>query len=401
MRADCTERPGRTTARRSRRFRQQNDPSGNLTTSATGNQCNVATLPQLKNVDTYRPCDWDLKDDPTGRRYWVGLFCNHIDTLVDAISATYPTTTPSELASFRLKYLAAMRSIDDEPERFERIDILTLDQLRNDVQKEFGFHDPYQGIKQHENELALELLPGLLNELDATPGDALIEKLALGLMAGNLFDLGAKAAVEHYQQQCADFRRLRTSLPKRPWLVDGVNAWRDRWHDGRAYEHVAFFVDNAGSDICLGCIPLIRWMLREGSRVTLAANSGPALNDVTAPELSALLDHIANVDNQITGSVAEKRLLVTASGGWAPLLDLRELSGECVSAIRDADLIILLGMGRAIESNYHAAFSCDSLRLAVLKDEAVARRTGGRLFDCVFRFEPARFTGSVGPPRPT
>jgi type II pantothenate kinase len=148
-------------------------------------------------------------------------------------------------------------------------------------------------------------------------------------------------------------------------------------------------VDNAGADICLGCVPLVRWMLQKGSRVTLVANSGPALNDVTIPELTELLEQIAAIDASIASALSDGRLGSVSSGGWAPLLDLTDLSGDCVAAVGDADLIILHGMGRAVESNFEARFSCDVLRMAVLKDEAVAQRLGARLFDCVFQLQVA------------
>lgn len=349
----------------------------------------MATLPQLKDVETYRPCEWDLKADAAGRRYWVDIFCNHIDVLMGAIGREHPTASAEKLASFESRYLGLMRQLDAEPERFERIDILVLDQLRCALQDEFGFPDPYRGIKRRENELALALLPDLLAELDATPAGELVEKLALGLMAGNLFDLGAVAAVERCQAQSADFLKLRAAQPSRPWFIDAVDAWRKRWGDGPAYRHVAFFVDNAGADICLGCVPLVRWMLQKGSRITLVANSGPALNDVIMPELDELLESLAAIDASIATALADGRLGSVGSGGWAPLLDLTDLSGDCVAAIGDADLIILHGMGRAIESNFQARFSCDVLRMAVLKDEAVAQRLGARLFDCVFEVRAA------------
>lgn len=359
----------------------------------------MATLPQLKNVETYRPCEWDLKSDPASRRYWVELFCSHIETLMDAITQEYPSASADQLASFRAKYLAAIKSALAEPERFECIDILTLDRLRTDVQGEFGFLDPYRGIKQRETDLALSMLPELLEELDATPAEDLPEKLARGLMAGNLFDVGAAAAMERSAAPSADFQHLRASQPSRPWLIDGVTAWADRWSDRRAYADVAFFVDNAGADICLGCIPLARWMLAAGARVTLAANSGPALNDVTAPELIQLLEQVAGLDHATADALDSQRLRVVASGGWAPLIDLTHLTDDCAATLASADLIILLGMGRAIESNWRAEFSCDCLRVGVLKDPAVAKWLGGRLFDCAFQLQPAaRSAGCSGHP---
>ncbi len=349
----------------------------------------MAQLPQLENAETYRACEWDLKTDPEGRRYWVNLFCDHLDVLMTAIAEEYPGTPPGKLAAFRADYLAAMQALDADPDRFERIDVLYLDELRNDLQDEYGFHDPYRGIKARENELALALLPDLLDELDASPPDALVERLAFGLMAGNIFDLGAWETIERCRSGSAEFRHLRAEQPPRPWFIDSLDAWRRHWANGQAYEHIAFFVDNAGSDICLGCLPSVRWMLREGSRVTLVANSRPALNDVTLPELESLLAGVRGTDKLVADALEDGRLSTTGSGGRAPLIDLTQLTGDCVEAIADADLIVLDGMGRAIESNFRASFSCDSLRVAVLKDRAVARWVGGRLFDCVFRFVPA------------
>jgi len=348
----------------------------------------VPKLPQLTNVENYRACEADLKTSADERQYWVDLFRGHFDVLAGAIAEQYPETSAATLAEFRGEYLAAMRRIKTEPDQFERIDILVFDKLRCEVQRRYGFHDPYLAVKKRENRLAIELLPDLLAELDATPEDEVVEKLARGLMAGNIFDLGAAAAIEQYNSHNADFRVSRAAQPERPWLVDGLDAWSERWLRGSRYEHVAFFVDNSGSDVCLGCIPLTRWMLCRGARVTLAANSGPALNDVTAPELAPLIHKAAANDSILAEALHDERLSVVASGGWAPLLDLADLSDECVNAVTDADLIILQGMGRAIESNYSAAFACDSLRSAVLKDEFVARSLGGKLFDCVFRLEP-------------
>jgi type II pantothenate kinase len=43
-------------------------------------------------------------------------------------------------------------------------------------------------------------------------------------------------------------------------------------------------------------------------------------------------------------------------------------------------------MGRGVESNLDARFSCDALKLAMIKDDAVARRHGGKMFDVVCRW---------------
>jgi type II pantothenate kinase len=56
------------------------------------------------------------------------------------------------------------------------------------------------------------------------------------------------------------------------------------------------------------------------------------------------------------------------------------------AAAADADLVILEGMGRGVESNLDAKFSCDAVSLAMIKDEMVARRLNGKVFDVVCQF---------------
>jgi type II pantothenate kinase len=50
-------------------------------------------------------------------------------------------------------------------------------------------------------------------------------------------------------------------------------------------------------------------------------------------------------------------------------------------------------MGRSVESNHEAKFDCDCLKIALLKDAAVAERIGGKIFDAVCRFEAVGASG--------
>ena len=59
---------------------------------------------------------------------------------------------------------------------------------------------------------------------------------------------------------------------------------------------VIAFVDNAGADIVLGMLPLARELLRMGSEVVLAANTQPAINDITAGELRTVVAAAARDD---------------------------------------------------------------------------------------------------------
>jgi len=79
---------------------------------------------------------------------------------------------------------------------------------------------------------------------------------------------------------------------------------------------------------------------------------------------------------------------VVSSGNDIPLIDLSEVSDELNEAASDADLVILEGMGRSVETNFDADFTVDAIWLALLKDEKVASHFGAGLFDCVCKYVP-------------
>lgn len=71
------------------------------------------------------------------------------------------------------------------------------------------------------------------------------------------------------------------------------------------------------------------------------------------------------------------------------VIDLTMVSQELAYLASDADLVILEGMGRGIETNLYARFKCDSLKIGMVKHPEVAQFLGGRLYDCVFKFNEA------------
>lgn len=52
--------------------------------------------------------------------------------------------------------------------------------------------------KEREHAAALEVLPDLLHELDQMPLKTRLTSLVQGILAGNIFDWGAKATVDLY-----------------------------------------------------------------------------------------------------------------------------------------------------------------------------------------------------------
>ncbi|GAH88652.1 unnamed protein product, partial [marine sediment metagenome] len=123
-------------------------------------------------------------------------------------------------------------------------------------------------------------------------------------------------------------------------------------------------------------------------KIVLAANELPSLNDVTADETVAIVEQLAEDDEDLATLITAEMFEVVSTGNDVPLIDLSEVSDELNEAAEGAELVILVGMGRAVESNLDAAFTADALKLALLKDPAVARRVGGEVYDCVCKYEP-------------
>jgi type II pantothenate kinase len=71
------------------------------------------------------------------------------------------------------------------------------------------------------------------------------------------------------------------------------------------------------------------------------------------------------------------------------------VSAELADAVADVDLLVLEGMGRAIETNLYAKFTVDCLKLGMIKHPEVAACLGGRLYDCVCKFDRAGTLGAI------
>ena len=347
----------------------------------------MAVLSLLAHPESYRAWEWDLARDPSARAYWVGLFRSHIHTIADRIRSESGAASDGRVEAFLHDYLTGLSVLDSRPDAWGGLSILSLARYRQQVLRRHGFPDPFAAVKARETGAAIEMYPDVVAALEAMEPPARMDALARGIMAGNEFDLGCVATTAQYHASGHDFADALGRVPPRPWPEDDFDAWCGRILSARpAYRHVLFFVDNAGADVVLGCIPLARELVTSGSRVTLAANSEPSLNDVTIDELNAALAAIGRVDERIRRAVAAGRIRTVASGCATPVIDLSDITDACNEASYDADLLILEGMGRAVETNRSARFTCDVLKIALIKDPFVAEKLGVPLFSPTWVF---------------
>lgn len=80
---------------------------------------------------------------------------------------------------------------------------------------------------------------------------------------------------------------------------------------------------------------------------------------------------------------------MVSTGNGLPVIDLTRVSQELADAAVDAELLVLEGMGRSIETNLYARTcrGCDVLKLGMVKHPEVADMLGGTLLDCVCKFD--------------
>ena len=346
--------------------------------------------PFCKLVDParYLACTSDFSTHPESRDHWVNFFRKHFETILKLGVAA--ATGRGEAAESANRRAAAARGefnqiIDRfmaDPNGQGRVTLLTLDAWRDDTLRAHGFFDAFIELKNRDNEKALPFLPEVCRELDSLAGLEQLTAVIQGVFAGNIFDMGAPATAQAVMGGSHDFHETRLSIRPRPWLFDDFDALARRMLEGARHRKAVFFVDNAGSDFLLGALPMMRWMARRGTAIVLAANELPTLNDMTLADVKAWWPRILETEP----SLRDLPIDLVTSGSGNPLLDLKLVSRELNAAAAEADLVILEGMGRGVESNLEAEFSCDAMNLAMIKDEMVARQRGGKVFDVVCRF---------------
>ncbi|KAG2443788.1 hypothetical protein HXX76_002131 [Chlamydomonas incerta] len=371
-------------------------------------------------------------------RDWIEVFRKSIPTFkAHALTDKTVPEAGREVAAerFAAEFTAALDALLAHPTQpapgypaSQPLNCFNLCQLREDVLHAAGFTDIFADVKAAESARALALLPGVCAELDGAGGLAEQFGLALrGVFAGNIFDLGAAASAELHAAGGVSFAATRDKLLPRPWAVDDfdqvlalVAAAEQRVRPAASasssasapasasaaagspaaafappaqpllWRKAALFVDNAGPDVVLGMMPLARLLVKMGAEVLLMANRGATINDITAAELGPLLAAAAAAEpaGPLGWGVGSGRLRVVCSGSDMPVIDLSRLSEEAVAATADCDLVVLEGMGRAIETNLNCRLTCDSMKLGMIKHPEVAALLGGRMYDCVCRYHP-------------
>ncbi|KAK8714584.1 hypothetical protein V6N13_041938 [Hibiscus sabdariffa] len=378
----------------------------------------LEVFPLLTNPKMYEPNTIDLSDHKE-LEYWFTVLSEHLPDLVDKAVASEGGIDDAKRRgdAFARAFSAHLARLMEEPAAYGKLGLANLLELREECLREFQFHDAYRSIKQRENEASLAVLPDLLLELDHMDEGTRLLTLIEGVLAANIFDWGSRACVDLYHKgTIIEIYRMSRNKMQRPWRANDFDIFKERMlgSEGKKpkpHKRALLFVDNSGADVVLGMLPLARELLRRGTEVVLVANSLPALNDVTAMELpdivaeaakhcdilrraaeagGLLVDAMTNTLDGLKGNSSSVPLMVVENGCGSPCIDLRQVSSELAAAAKNADLVILEGMGRALHTNFNARFKCEALKLAMVKNQRLAEKLiKGNIYDCVCRYESA------------
>ncbi|XP_022246842.1 pantothenate kinase 4-like isoform X1 [Limulus polyphemus] len=346
--------------------------------------------PLLQDPSNYFPDTVDLTQDTEARKYWLQCFEDAIDKFVDRAIKSQPHHVDAQerAEKFCKKYVSRLHHLRCHPFAYGSLTVRSLLDMREHCLNEFNFPDPYLQQKRMENEQALKVLSQKLKELDEMTWEKRQEALVVGLLAGNVFDWGAKEVATLLETSDFGFEEALGKLQARPWLCDNLDQWIERLRN-HSHKCAAIFVDNSGMDVVLGVMPFARELIRRGTKVILCANSKPALNDVTVQELNVLMPRIGAVCDDIQQAFTEGSLVVVDSGQGSPCLDLSRLNVKVAEEMHHlgTDLILLEGMGRAIHTNLNTMFTCEVIKAAVLKNRWLANRLGGVMYSVIFKYE--------------
>ncbi|KAI4351892.1 hypothetical protein L6164_006196 [Bauhinia variegata] len=332
------------------------------------------------------PSDNPRKATPT-EISWIDLFQNSIPSFkkrAESDASVPDAATRAE--KFAQRYTEILEDLKKDPESHGGPpDCIILCRLREQVLRELGFRDIFKKVKDEENAKAISLFEHVVRLNDSIEEEGKrLENLVRGIFAGNIFDLGSAQLAEVFSKDGMSFLASCQNLVPRPWVIDDLDTFKTKWAK-KSWKKVIIFVDNSGADMILGILPFARELLRRGSQVVLAANDLPSINDVTYPELIEIVSKLKDGQGRLVG-VDASNLLIANSGNDLPVIDLTRVSQELSYLANDADFVILEGMGRGIETNLYARFKCDSLKIGMVKHPEVAQFLGGRLYDCVFKY---------------
>lgn len=182
-----------------------------------------------------------------------------------------------------------------------------------------GCEDPYYHTKRTSNHQALQIVPGLRQEILGTEQELL--SAVRFAIAGNIIDYGA---CETFDIDAA-LTRSRSEI----LAVDHFGALSEELNQMPKGSSILYLADNCG-EIVYDTL-LVEYLYRRGFVLTIAVKDGPIINDaLTEDALEAGLDKYGQI---------------ITNGGRYPGTELAHCSLQFLECFQAADLVIAKGQG--------------------------------------------------------
>lgn len=238
-------------------------------------------FPKLANAETYTPDTLILKD-AAEQRYWIDILERNVASVLRILHNEAETKEENtrQFEMFSKNYRAHLAKLRESPHIYGHLSVRALLNLKEQCLHEVGFKDLFCREKKKDVELSLQLFPQIIAQINQiTCFKDKVRKLVENVWAGNMFDWGSMHIMDLLQSNQLTFENAlkKISVPPRINQIDQFIARLET----KKYEKVVIFADNSGADFVLGIIPFARFLLEQGSVVVLAANSFPAINDIT------------------------------------------------------------------------------------------------------------------------
>ncbi len=173
--------------------------------------------------------------------------------------------------------------------------------------------DPFAGLKQQSNDLALRLRPQL--EALIRQADDSLRRAILFAMAGNIIDYGS-------QQDFDLDKTLRHCLENQPIIDD----YAELCHDLAKARTILYLADNCGEIVFDGLL-----IDQLPGAITMAVKDGPIINDATMADA--------------TYCGLDRKCRVLSNGAVCPGTPLTRCGKEFLELFEGADVVISKGQG--------------------------------------------------------
>ena len=177
-----------------------------------------------------------------------------------------------------------------------------------------GVEDPYRGVKDSQNKIALGIFPGLEKDIEDSP-DPLITAARLAI-AGNILSLTSSSKITE-----SEVRKSITQALGEPVHMEDAE-FRQAVAEAK---NILYLSDNAG-EIVFDRLLIERLLPK---RVTIGVRGSPVINDAT------------RIDAEAAG--LHEIIEIVDTGSDAPGIILEDCSPEFKRHLADADLIISKG----------------------------------------------------------